>query len=261
MPSQVWGRDPQEAYEEPYEYGIQEQFVREAKAVLTRLYRLLNSRTREYSISDTSCKKAVWLLAMDALDSLRDCLSALVRREHRVAGKMFRDIVESLDLAGLFHAGSPRSVVLLEKWFADEVVLHSEYRDYVKRTYGSEYADGLKRHYKSLSRFTHRSYRVIMNGYLCGARGRLWHDRSGELDTSDERGNEFFVLPHTLASYYAVLANLLIEFADDLSKLELVTTQQVQEAFASSLETETVPRTFMPRRWLAERMRSGTAKV
>lgn len=29
MPSQVWRRDPQEAFEEPYEYGIQDQFVRE----------------------------------------------------------------------------------------------------------------------------------------------------------------------------------------------------------------------------------------
>ena len=28
MPSQVWGRDPQEAYREPYEYAVQDQFVR-----------------------------------------------------------------------------------------------------------------------------------------------------------------------------------------------------------------------------------------
>ena len=46
MPSIVWGRDPQEAFEEPYEYCAQEQFVGEADALLRRLYGLLNSEDR-----------------------------------------------------------------------------------------------------------------------------------------------------------------------------------------------------------------------
>jgi hypothetical protein len=33
MPSQVWGRDPQEAFEEPYEYAVEDQFAREARTL------------------------------------------------------------------------------------------------------------------------------------------------------------------------------------------------------------------------------------
>ena len=44
MPSLVWGRDPQEAYENPYKDAMEEQFRREANQLLTRLYRLLCQR-------------------------------------------------------------------------------------------------------------------------------------------------------------------------------------------------------------------------
>ena len=43
MPRRVWGCDPQEAFDQPYEYDLQKQFAREAKAVLGRLYKSLNS--------------------------------------------------------------------------------------------------------------------------------------------------------------------------------------------------------------------------
>jgi len=259
MPSLVWGRDPREAFEEPYEYGIQEQFVREAEALLIRFYRLLNSDQHHYVISDTTREKAVWLLAMDALDSLRDCLKALVRKEHRVAGRLFRDVVETMDLAALFNAVDEKSDQLLAKWYADEIVPHREYRDYV-RTHSADDADRLAKHYASLSRFTHRSYTAILDGYVRGGNDRLVHDGSGELSGSSDGRACFLVLPHTLARYYAVLANLALECADNLSELGLVTRDQVRDAFAESLETETVPRRFLPRRWLVERMRDALAE-
>ena len=93
MPSIVWGRNPKEAYEEPYEYGAQEQFAREAARLLGQLYVLLNSDRHQYATDDRSVAKAVWLLAMDALDSLRESLAALERKEHRIAGKLFRVII------------------------------------------------------------------------------------------------------------------------------------------------------------------------
>ena len=77
MPSIVWGRDPQEAYEEPYEYAAQEQFAREATALLRQLYLALNTDRHRYTSEDRSAAKAMWLLAMDALDSLRESLAAL----------------------------------------------------------------------------------------------------------------------------------------------------------------------------------------
>jgi hypothetical protein len=260
MPSQVWGRDPQEAFEEPYEYGIQDQFAREARTLFARLYKLLNSDCHRYSVDDRSREKAVWLLSMDALDSLRECLEALSRKEHRVASKLFRDVMESMDLAEYFHNATDKSKVSLGKWYADEIVPHREYRDYIKRVQSAEAAADLTKHYSSLSRFTHRSYRAILNGYSVGREERLVHDRTGELYGSHEGAVSLLVLPQTIASYYAVLGNLALEYATELSELGLVTREEIQEAFAMSLDSETVSRRFLPRRWLAERLQGSAAE-
>jgi hypothetical protein len=255
MTSFVWGRDPQEAFEEPYEYRGQEQLVREAEAVLPKLYRLLNTELQSYTLDDVSADKAVWLLAMDTLDSLRDCLSALVRKNHRVAGKLFRDVRETMDLAAYFRSGDPKSQTSLKRWYADKVVSHSEYRNYVQRTRSETEAKDLAKHYSRLSRFTHRTYTAILDGYVRGRESRLAHDNSGELFSTDSQ--QILVLPQTIASYYAVLSNLILEFADVLPGLGLATADQVGDAFADSFEAETVPRHFMPRRLLAERLRES----
>jgi len=258
LPSQIWERDPQEAFENPYEYEIQDQFVREARSLFPQLYRLLNSDHHRYSLEDRSRQKAVWLLAMDALDSLRDCLKALTRKEHRVAGKLFRDVVENMDLAEYFHSGNDTSAALV-KWYADEIVGHSCYRDYVKRTRSEQEAKRLAKHYSSLSRFTHRSYRAILEGYSRGGGNRLVHDGICEMYGNSENSTTSLVLPQTIASYYAVLANLVREYSTELSELGLVTRDEVRDAFSKSLEEGAIPRRFLPRRRLAEGLRDSKA--
>jgi hypothetical protein len=248
MPSQVWGRDPQEAFEEPYEYEIQEQFAREANTFLTRLYRILNSNKYCYSKEDLSSAKAVWLLAMDTLDSLRDCLTSLDRKEHRVAGKLFRDTIESMDLAAYFHSGNQKSVSALRRWYNDKIVPNSEYRDYVKRTQGTEVFMTVGEYYKSLSRFTHRSYRAILDGYSEGSEGRLVHDRTAELFGNSNGSTTFLVLPQTISSYYALLAELIRSYSSHLFELGLASHEEIKSAFDNSLESETVPRRFLERR-------------
>ena len=254
MTSIVWGRDPQDAYDEPYEYDAQEQFVREARALLRRLYVQLNSDRHSYTVEDTSRQKAVWLLVMDALDALRDCLTALIRKEHRVAGRLFRDVTETMDLAVFFHSGDAKSDGALKRWYADEIVQHSQYRDFVERTRGEVEKKHLAEHYSKLSRFTHRSYRTILHGYVRGRENRLGHDRSHQLSraTDDE---SILVLPQTISMYYAVLASIIIEFTSELPELDLVTPEDVGEAFDNSLELSSAPRRFVPRKWLADRMR------
>lgn len=61
MPSQVWGRDPQEAYREPYEYAVQDQFVREARSLFAALYRCLDFKQNVVAAQDRSTAKAVRL--------------------------------------------------------------------------------------------------------------------------------------------------------------------------------------------------------
>ena len=99
MPSVVWGRTPQEAYDNPYEYEAQDQFVREAKSLLKHMNTVFQKYSMRFHRDDHSIKKAVWMLQLDALDSLKDALDALVNKKHRVASKLFRGIVETLDLA------------------------------------------------------------------------------------------------------------------------------------------------------------------
>ena len=173
-----------------------------------------------FSVDDQSLKKTTWILAMDTLDSLRDCLDSLARKNHRVAAKLFRDAMESMDLAAFFNSASNRS----------------------------------------LSRFTHRSYRAILDGYPIGGGGRLVHDGTAELFGTSEETLKMLVLPQTISYYYAVLANLILVYSAEVTKRVLLTEEEVQTAFAESLETEMLPRSFLPRRWLAARLNAEVEK-
>lgn len=246
MPNQVWGRDPQEAYENPYEYGVQEQFVREATKILNELYKLLQSRVLRFTVQQQTVEKAVWLLHVDALDSLRDSLQALQRKNHRVAAKMFRDIIETLDLAQYFRSGTPSSKFDLVKWYKDEIIPHKKSRKHVKKTSGEEIADRKAKQYSSLSRFSHRSYRAILDGYSVGAGDRLVHDKYGFTLSESQEASDILVLPQTIAAYFAYLAELIMVFTDELRSTGAVSEEQIKTVLDSCLEGETLERRFVP---------------
>jgi hypothetical protein len=245
VPSFIWLRDPQEAFENPYEYGAQEQFVREATLFLGKMYGLLSIPSHRYTVDDRSPTKAAWMLAMDALDSLCDCLRSLQRKEHRVAGRLFRDVVETSDLACFFVCGGPKATSALEKWYAGEVVPHRCYRDYVETVAGKDAKFQLAEQYSALSRFTHRSYTVLLHGYVQEHEGRLAHDRSHKTyRISDEEG--ILVLPETMAIYYALLGSAIQDYVKVVVHLGLVCSNECEAAFAASVESLAVPRRFTP---------------
>jgi hypothetical protein len=127
----------------------------------------------------------------------------------------------------------------LKRWYEDEVIPNREYREFIKETEGVAAANAKRDYYRSLSRFTHRTYHALLDGYGRGAGDIIWHDgysESGQL-----------VMPQTLAAYHAVLADLIVEFLSEAIKRDLLTNQEVYEALAASLETETIPRRFAPR--------------
>jgi hypothetical protein len=64
------------------------------------------------------------------------------------------------------------------------------------------------------------------------------------------------VLPQTIASYFANLAELIQLFLDESHRRGVLSEEQVCDAFAKSLELESVPRRFLPRRWLADERNS-----
>jgi hypothetical protein len=239
MPSLVWGRSPQEAYDNPYEYEAQDQFVREAKSLLKHMNTAFQKYSMRFHRDNRSIKKAVWMLQLDALDSLKDALDALVNKKHRVASKLFRGIVETLDLAAYFHMNSNENNRQLEKWYNDKTILHRLYRNFIKKTKGTKTAKEKADYYKTLSRITHRTYGVLLYGYGLGAGDMLWHD--------GYKNSELLILPQTISMYFAILADLILIFLREASVREILSEKEVKEAIVESLETKTVPRRFLLR--------------
>jgi len=251
-------RSSREAFENPYEYAVQDQFVREASSLLLIFYGLMSDNRLTFRRDDRSVEKAIWMLQMDALDSLRDCLKSLVRKNHRVAGKLFRDIIETLDLAAYFASRSKKSNHDLDKWYRNEIIPHSVYREFIKSTEGPAASDEKKRLYSNLSKFTHRSYRAICDGYTLGSNDRLVHD--AVTVTFSERGEQaetMLVTPQIIASYFASLAELTRMFSVEVHQRGVLSEVEVSDAITKALEVETVPRRFLPARWLAGRRSSG----
>jgi hypothetical protein len=236
MPSIVWNRHPEEAYENPYEYAAQEQFVREARKLLDSLFVSYDRFNLTFSRDDRSLQKAIWMLQIDALDALRDGLETVTAKQHRIAGRLFRDVIETLDLAAYLQSGTPAAQRNLRKWYQDEVVPHRIYRDYIRTTFGEKLAIERRDFYGQLSKFTHRTYRALLKGYSLGRDDLLVYDShhpSGSL-----------VLPQTIAAFYAILADLITLYCDEASARGILALGEVDQAWKESLETETVPRRF-----------------
>lgn len=237
MPSIVWGRDPQEAFENPYEYEAQEQFAREAAKLLQAFYKLLNRDRHRYTRDERTAAKAVWLLHMDALDGLFDALESLAAKRHRVATHLFRAAEEALDIGTLFASGTITATALLSRWYEDKIVPHREYRNHLRLIEGDEAAKARAEHYAKMSKFTHRTYRAIADGYLLGVGDRLVHDRAAILHGHHSEASTSLVLPHTLAAYYAALGSLIVFLAEQLARHGLVSEPDLKAAFTSSLES------------------------
>ncbi len=236
MPSIVWNRDPEEAYINPYEHDAQKQFVREAQKLLDNLYALYNRFNMTFARDDISLKKAIWMLQIDALDALRDGLESISTNRHRIAAQMFRVVVETLDLAAYLHSNSPAAQKNLRKWYENEVIQHKIYREYIGKTLGKTAENNRRDFYNQLSKFTHRTYRALQKSYSLGQNDLLVYD-GHDLSRSS-------VLPHTIAAYYANLADLITIFCEEATAREILTQSEVDQARQSSLEAATVPRRF-----------------
>ena len=251
MPSKIWRLDPAEAYERPYEYAVQDQFQREATKLLPELYRLLNNKNNEYSVDDQSASKACWLLAMEALDCLRESLAALEQKRHRVFSALLRTTHEVLDLATYFHAQGD-GAKKLTAWYQDEIIPHRVYRDWIK-TRDKSIAERETAKYRSLSRFTHRSYRTLLHGYSAGVGNRLVHDATAELYGESAGSRTMLVLPHTMALYFSALAQSIIRFVTDVGDLALATPEALNRAMRDSEEPESEPWRFTTPKEIYER--------
>ncbi len=233
MASFVWKRDPQEANDNPYEYPAQEQYVREATAALAWLTGRVNPRELRFEVNDTTPEKALWMLRADTLDTLSEALQLITEKRHRPAGRLFRDALETADLAYVIAADPAYGAQLLVKWYENEPIPHGKLRAWMKKRSPALEQDRRK-HYTELARFTHRTYRSLLKSYSVGGGNRLVHDGSSKLGT--------LVLPHTLAAYYCIHAELLLIFVKQLCAVGVLTPEDEAALWKSALEEQGVPR-------------------
>jgi hypothetical protein len=210
MKNFIWHRNPKIAYENPYEYEAQEQFVREANEVLNRIRKELEKYNRMFTRDDKSVIKAIWMLSLDATDSLLECLELLLEKRHKIAGRLIRDSVEVLDLAALFFTKSDKSVRLLSKWYNNEVVPNREYRYFVKNNISESKANELKEFYHQLSKINHRTYRSLAYGYILGKDNHLVYDGF----------HESLIYPGVISMYYSLLANMIQILSIEITKMD-----------------------------------------
>ena len=156
--------------------ALVKQFIREADILLTKFKDELSKYDMQFTTPDRTIKKAVWILVNDAADSLTDCLLSIKDKRHRIAGKMYRDVIETLDLAAFFSADNPDSNKHLTKWYEDEVIPNRAYRDYIKKTIGETEAKEKSESYSDFSKFTHRTYHTLLFGYGKGVDNKMYYD-------------------------------------------------------------------------------------
>lgn len=230
MLSKLWHQPLEEVRQNPYDYIAQEQFLREARILLNKLLEVFARYNLTFHVDERSFKKAVWMLQMDALETLRDCVWLIERRKHRIVGKMFRDIVESLDLAALFyHQGEAnRKDKDLDKWYNDEVIPHKRYRDYLKCYSFTDDSEARKDLYKQLSTWTHHTYFTLGNSYVLGRDNLLVHDStSRDVNSTLEHGG-LLVTPQTISEYMWMIANLITMFIEAALCCGLILQEDMQ---------------------------------
>lgn len=158
MPSFVWERDIKDAWDEPYEYAGQEQFHREASKILSLIKSHYQIKDMHFERDEETLEKAIWLIQLDALEALVDALKLTEEKRHRIASRLFRDAVETMDVSAYFCLAGEKAKKDLKNWYKNEVIPH---RNFIKEFECPDKARDLGQLYSDLSKYTHRTYEVI----------------------------------------------------------------------------------------------------
>lgn len=240
MTSFIWGRNPQEAYQNPYEYEAQDQFYKEASNLLQLLFNHMEKKSGTYTRDEQSAEKAVWMLFLDSLESLRDCLNLLRDKNHRIAGRLFRDAVEAMDTACYFCSDDAKKDKYLRDWYNDKVIQNRVYRDYIKENDEEEW-EKLKKYYSQLSKINHRTYKSLAYSYSLGSNRRLIYEGGNE--------NGLMVPPNVIAMYFALIGDLISHFVIKMVDCRLISAEEAKVFWNEALEEENLERRyFSPKR-------------
>jgi len=221
--SKIWYQKLDDVIKSPYDYKNQKFFIKESKNLLNKIYELYDSYQLKFYLNDESVEKCVWMMQIDALDTLRDCFCLIEKKKHRLVGKMFRDIVEILDIAHLIKEKKDK---YLKKWYSNKIIPHSKYREYLKKDGKFNKKNQSKDFYQNLSQWTHHTYFILKNSYSLGKDDRLVYDNYC---------SELLVLPQTISQYLWMLNILIKKFIDEMIYSELFNTIELEPFEKSKL--------------------------
>lgn len=231
MASIVWERNPQEAMDNPYEYNAQKQFDREATALCEKLCTAIVDKNN-FTLVDHSLAKATWLLQTDALHAFKDAVELLRMKKHKVVGRLLRDILETVHLVEYLNSGYKGSAESLKRWYDDEPRTDRFFREYVKATRGNEEHERHRSNYEALSKFTHRTYKVLLYGYAGRGDSKLFYD-------------ENWSLPGTIAMYYALLGWMGLTLIANLKSYGELEVEEIDLYWNEAMEDFQIPRGYL----------------
>lgn len=209
----IWSRDPQEAMDNPYEWGAQRKFVKEANDFLRKIRKHIIENT-SFTKDDSSKEKAIWMLSLVALDSAIEITISLKRNQIHVIYHLLRSIQEALDLATFFSFGVETSTKMLNKWYMGEIVSHGVYRDYLKKIGKKDKSEHLNEIYKVLSKFNHNAYPTLLYSYFLDSHGFIHHYGRYEADLTKPA--------NTIAMLHAVSAQVILKLSFQLPILKVL---------------------------------------
>lgn len=187
--------------------------------ILDEIFKHYDKFQTKFHLDDNSVEKAIWMLHLDAIDTLRDCIALLRQKKHRIVGKLFRDIIEVLDLSMLFWEERDKGSPNLKKWYDNKIIPHREFRNYLKRTKGHIIFEESKNIYTGLSEWTHHSYLSLKNSYsLAGKNGKkLVYDSHLNV----------LILPQVVSQYMWEIKDLILYFLGNVKIVGLIDWKKV----------------------------------
>lgn len=233
MASLIWHRDSQEAINNPYEYAVEEQFIREANTLVNKLEEALLNK-KSFFLYDKSLEKATWMLQTDILFAFKDCLSSLKDKKHRIVGPLLRVMYENNHLIEYLNEDHKNSEKALKDWFNNKSPRHFEYRELINKKKGKEASEFLKSQYEAYSKFTHRTYLSLLYNYAREGNPKM-ENYSNKKDYKIWY-DEDWPLRQSISMYYAILGMFGIQMIENLKIYGVLTKSEIEEIWNSSME-------------------------
>jgi len=217
--SKLWIQKFEEVRKNPNDYETQELFLKEAASILDEIFKHYDKFQIKFHQDDHSVEKAIWMLHLDALDTLRDCIWLLKEKKHRIVGKLFRDVTEVLDLSILFWEERDKDSPNLKKWYDNKTIPHSKFRKYLKETKGELIFEQSRNIYSGLSQWTHPCYFTLKNSYSLGG-------KNAEMLIYDSHSN-ILILAQTISQYMWEIKDLILYFLSNVKRVGLIDWKEV----------------------------------